>query len=558
MGKVLSVVCKVATPLVGLINPVAAVLLSTSAAMNDVVQANNQRRKLNILLDHEMAAQRAAELQTENFRLQRYLQEIQDLYNQNYGYLSESKEIMEEYYLTIKNKLFAEKIVIENLEEILELLNLCCKKDYKNKDYIIDKLNNYRNEIFVLLQWGLMHIVLLSGEEEIYKEVINLTANTIDCFEIDTLGHSILEYAHLLGDQKLVQQLKNNQQIFQEIKFINEAKLILARNKLSLNFTYNFQNNNLIKYIEQKDYELTNALITLGNLPESSNEGENLIKALVEAEQNELLEKILQQKPNYNSLDVIDSIEKMYISPRNFSKQTSLLKLKTFFWLNQHDFKNINEFHPQTKETPLEVAITRGNQEDFLNLLKCKASLSQTNYYGDTPLMIALRANKRSIVEYLIKKHEIDPRIYNFTLDNGLMISSSSNQEIKNLIYDFSNYLFLEEKQFFKDINSQNSEFMIDHKFISILAQAGNYYRLLQKGKRSTTQARLPIILGLYVLAVRQIMPLDENELPWIGNKLGLRLNYDSKEYNFVDLNLPLVNIKKLKMDILLVGMIII
>ncbi len=547
MGKVFSVVCKVATPLVGLINPVAAVLLSASAALSDVVQANEQRRKFNTLLDLETAAQRATELQTENLRLQKHLQEIQNLYNQNYGYLSESKGIMEEYYLTIKNKLSVEKIVIENLEEILELLNLCCKKDCENKDYIIDKLNHYRNEIFVLLQWGLMHIVLLSGEEEIYKEVVDLTANTIDCFEIDALGHSILEYAYLLGDQKLVQQLKNNQQIFQNMKFINEAKLILAKNKLSLNFTYNFQNDNLIKYIEQKDYELTNVLITLGNLPESLTEGENLIKALVEAEENELLEKILQQKANYISLDIIDSLEKRYSPPRNFSKQTSLLKLKTFFWLNQHDFKNINEFHSKTKETPLEVAINRGNKEDFLNLLKCNASLSQINYYGDTLLMIALQANKSSIVEYLIKKHEIDPRIYNFTLNNGLMMSFSGNQKIKDLICNFSNNLILEEKQFFKAINPQISEFMLDHKFISVLAQAGNYYHLLQRGKRSATQARLPIILGLYVLAIRQIMPLDENELPWIANKLGLRLNYDSKEYNFSDLNLPLVNIKKIK-----------
>ena len=107
MGKVFSVVCKVATPLVGLINPVAAVLLSASAAMSDVIQANEQRRKINTLLDLEMAAQRAAELQTENIRLQKHLEEIQDLYNQNYSYLSDGKEIMEEYYLTIKNKLLS-------------------------------------------------------------------------------------------------------------------------------------------------------------------------------------------------------------------------------------------------------------------------------------------------------------------------------------------------------------------------------------------------------------------------------------------------------------------
>lgn len=549
MGKTISTVCKITSPLVALFNPVVGVILSSTAAIGDIIHIDHQRRKLNTLIDREIENERAKQLQVESSKLDKYLEEIQDLYNKNYSYLSDSKAIMEEYYFTIQQQLLEEQIIIEHLDEILELLHLCCMKKHRYNDNndILAKLHKYRNGIFVLLQWGLMHISLLAGEKAIYEEVIKLFKEAIDCSEIDNLDHSILEYAYLIGDQELIRQLKNNQYIFRNVKLLKEAKLLIAKRKLTLNFNDNFQNDNLLQIIEKQDYELLQAAIILGNIPNSVAEAENLIKILIAKEQNILLEEILQQKINYINLELINSLEKTYKCPRNFNKETAILKLQTFWWLKQHNFNNINEFHSQTTETPLEIAITKGDHQAFINLLKCNANLSQLTAQGDTMLMVAIRSNNTSIVEYLIKNHEIDPRIYNLSLYNGLLAANHSNHAIKNLIINFSNQLSLEEKHFFKSVNPLINDALLEHVFINILSQASNYYRLLQTAKRSTTQVRLPIILGLYVLAIRQVMPLDENELSWIAKKLQLKVSYNFKEYNFSDLDLPLVTIHKIQ-----------
>lgn len=529
MGGTISKGVKIIAPIVSRFNPIAGIVLSAATWISDISRNERRRRRTNTEIDEQLRAQEAAALQIEDTRLQDNLIEIRKIYNEHYGYISQDNATMEEYYLTIKIALEQEKIVIENLPEILTILDASARG---NNSVVIPGLEKFKQEIMVLLHWGLMHIAILAGNEVAYKHILSLCGSTIDSLELDHLGHSILEYAHLLRDQQLIYDLKRNQELLQQAKAYKAAQLTLASRQIAWNSPDDKYAVLLLEYLEKGDLTIVNALITVGAIPNSAGKFKELIKNLFNLEQHQILKTLLETNSSYVSMELIRELEAIATTPRSYSKQDSIDCLKAFFWLHQHGFSKINQIHPQTNKTALEVAIGTGSYYNFINLLKCGANIEQTNFLGETPLMIAVSSKQPDIVRYLITTHQIDPRVYSNQYTTALAMLPSTQQFNKILLMNRAKQLYLKENEE-QQHNKLSSGFFSSFASNDFLTQAGYFCNLWRQGKLSASLARTPIVLGLYVLGIQQVLPWDENELPWLSRKLNLKIRFLPNDITF-------------------------
>ena len=499
---------------------------------------DRNRRKANTEIDERLRALEKEELRKEEARLQENLAQLHALYQDYYSGLSSHKDIVQEYYLTIKAKLDEEKIVIENLPEILKLLDSCARND---NAVVIAGLEKFRKEIMALLHWGLMHIAILAGNEPIYKRIISLCGKTINYLELDPLGHSILEYAYLLGDQQLISELTRNHLLLQQSKNLEEARLTLIAKRIFWKIPDNRDNSEILECLTRSDYAAVEALITIGAVPADPTKIIELIQKLFYSGQNRALKKLIMTNPGHITLKLIDTLETTSPVPRGPYKQDCLDCLRAFFWLNKEGFTKINEPHLQTDELPVDVAIKKDRYHDFVELVKCGANLDQVNMRGETTLMVAVKENREDIIQYLIETLRIDPRFYNSKYTTAFALLPQ-NQRFNRLLINHANSLYSQEQK------EQERKKLSKGSFVSykeFLTQAGYFYNLWRQGKIQAKLARMPMVLGLYVLGIQQTLPWGRDELPWLAKKLNLkvRLLPDNQEFNRDIANAEWINV---------------
>lgn len=196
--------------------------------------------------------------------------------------------------------------------------------------------------------------------------------------------------------------------------------------------------------INLKNIEMCQMLLDEGsNVNLEDNNYDNALTLAIKTKSLELCKLIIKYKPNINYRKPNNGETPLIIACSIKSKEIAMLLLENGADPNIQDIDN--------EYAPIDYSISFGDADMVSLLLKHKADINLQDYYGNSPLMNAIKNGYMNIVDIIMENGEIvmNPNIYNIDLKLPLHIIL----EKKVKLLDEHLRFFIQ----FSDLNFQDS-----------------------------------------------------------------------------------------------------